>query len=820
MGLSVETITRHQHIKDSSAAAQPTEKLVGKDLPRREGYRFVQGKGEFTADIGFPNALRIAIYRSPYAHARIVEIDKSKALAIPGVVAVFTGMDMMERGLKKGRMGMAGQAQDQYPLAIGKVRYFGEPVAAVVADSQYTAEDGASAIEAKFEPLEPSLDPYKSVEGKDTSLIHEETDSNVAFQKVYTYGDVDGEFAKAQKIIKLNRLHVPRFTSAPLEPTAIQADYNWRQNSLYVIGSLKSSEATRQMLANNLGIPFTSIHMYIPDVGGSFGVKNHGEWTLLIAWIATQMKKPVKYVSAQSEMLTASQHAEEIWWDAELAVDLDGTIRGFRARCIHDQGAYGSLRGIANQLRNPAEQYRFRCFQLDISEVLTNKVPCGSNRGYAKLHHVFMLERLIDAASHELGIDPVEIRRKNLVRPDEMPYIAPNGAVYDGGDYPELLKRTMELFDYSGFRTKQAELRKQGRYIGIGVALGMESNPSTEAKELNVLPLELVSRGTGNQEAASVKIDQFGKVLVTAGDIPQGQGHEVTNAQIVADTLGMPYDDIVVTSGYDSWRDAATPFSITASCRWAVLGTGALLGASKLVREKVLRVGAYVLNSNDVDLIGGTVVDRASGNSVTVKEIARLAYVDLEKLPPGVEPGLEARYVYKAKYDMAGGRAIPDEKGYSNLSMSYAAEATFVAVEVDSETHEIKLLNISKTGDCGRQINPGVVASLEHGAIADQVGFALFMQMVYDDNGQLLTSTFKDYVVPLAADLPGYNLGHMETPSLFTPLGVKGMAEGAGTPAVATISAIEDALGPLGIRLSRVHISPSDLHAILGRKSA
>ncbi len=814
----METIVRQDREKETVTAPGRTGELVGRDLPRREGYRFVQGTGEFAADVVFANALSIALYRSPYAHARIVNIDKSRALATPGVVAVFTGSDMIESGLKKEGMRMAGQSQERYPLAVGKVRYNGEPVVAVIADSQYTAEDGVSAVEVEFEQLEPSLDPYKSVDGHDTSLLHEGTRSNVVFEKVYKYGDVDGAFAKAQKIIKRNRLYVPRFTSAPLEPTTIQADFNPRQNSLYVSGSLKSSELTRQMLAKYLGIPFTSIHVYIPDVGGSFGVKNHGEWVLLCAWIARQLGKAVKYVSTQSEMLTASQHAEEIWWDAEMAVDLDGTIHGFRARCIHDQGAYTSLRGIANQLRNPAEQYRFKSFQLDIREVLTNKVPCGSNRGYAKLHHVFMLERLIDAAAKELGIDPVEIRRRNLVLPEEMPYTAPNGAVYDGGDYPELLRLTAELFDYEGFRKKQEEWRKQGRYVGCGVALGMESNPSTEAKELNVLPLEQVSKGTGNQEAASVEINQFGKVLVTAGDIPQGQGHEVTNAQIVADTLGMPYDDITITSGYDSWRDASTPFSITSSCRWAVLGTGALMGASRLVREKVLRIASYVLNSNSIELSAGVVTDKATGKSVTVGEIARLAYIDLEKLPPGIEPGLKSRYVYKAKYDVAGGRAIPDANGYSNLSMSYAAEATFVAVEVDRETNEVKILNLSKTGDCGRQINPGVVASLEHGAIADQVGFALFMKMDYDENGQLLTSTFKDYVVPLASDLPSFHLGHLETPSLFTPLGVKGMAEGAGTPAVATIAAIEDALEPLGITLDEVHITPSDLHRLISRK--
>lgn len=793
--------------KEKQGAAEKKEKWVGRNMPRREAYRFTQGKGEYSGDVRLADSLYLCACRSPYAHARIVKIDVSRALEIPGVRAVFTGADLKKSGLKFGR-----GSSSAYPLAFDKVRYDGEPVAVVIADSPYTAEDGANAVDVEYEPLEPNLDVYKSLEGKDASLIHEDTKGNAAWSRTFTYGNVEEAFAKAQKIIKRNRMHVHRFTSAPLEPTVVQAEYNWRSDEFYIVCSIKGVEGPRAVVASALGVPLTSVHIRAPDIGGSFGIKDQAEWLTLVAWTSREVKRAVKWTSTQTEMLAASHHAEEIWWDAELAVDLDGTIHGFRATCIHDQGAYLSLRGVANQLRNPPELYSFKNFQLDIKVVLTNKVPCGANRAYAKLHHIFMLERLIDAAARELGMDPVEIRMKNFIQPEEMPYMTPNGAVYDGGDYPAIMQHAAKLFDYGSFRKRQQEMLKKGRYIGCGIALGMESNPSSESKELVVNPK---NEKTGSSDSASVKIDQYGKVLVTAGDVPQGQGHESANAQIVADALDMPYEDIEVTRGYDSWRDASTPFSITAGSRWTVMGTGSLLGAARLVREKVLKIASYMLNSTDLEINNGRITDTATGKTITVKDVARLAYLDLDKLPPGVEPGLEAKYVYTAKFDNAGAKTIPDERGIANLAVTYTYEVSMVEAEVEIDTLEVKVRKICTVHDCGTQINPGVVESLTHGAIAHQLGAALFERMDYDENGQLLTATFKDYLCPTASDLPSYQVGHFETPSLFAPLGARAVAEGAGTPTVAAIAAVEDALSPFGVTLNEAHVNPSDLLNIL-----
>lgn len=787
-------------------------KWIGKSLPRREARRFVQGKGEYSNNFTLPNAAYLCAYRSPFAHAKILEIDASEALKIPGVLAVFTGNDLRNSGLKYGR-----NTGDLYPLALDKVRYFGEPVAVVIAETPYIAEDGVSALNAEYEPLEPTLDAYESVKGEAPSIVHEELDTNVVFDKTFSYGKVEESFKDAYKVVKLDHLHVHRFISVPLEPTVFQAEYNRRGNDFYVIGSIKGIETYRRGIANALGVDQSSLHFRIPDVGGAFGIKDQAEWVTLVSWVARKIDRPVKWTSTQSEMLESSHHSEEEWWDAEMALDSDGKILAFKADCIHDQGAYNSLRGAANQMRNPVELYDIKNFEINIKVVLTNKVLCGANRGYAKLPHIFMLERLIDRAAKELEMDPTEIRLKNFITPDQMPYLTPNGAMYDGGDYPEIMRKAMKLFDYKGFRERQAQALKEGRYIGCGVALGMESNPSSETKEMLIDPKH---DKTGNTEAAKIKVTPEGKVIVAAGDIPQGQGHESANAQIVSEIMGVPYDDVIVTRGYDSWRDASTPFSITASSRWMVMGTGAMKGAAEIVKEKILKVASHLLKApvDNLKMEEGVIKDEIGGGSITLRELAEVVYSNTEKLPDDVDLSLETTYVYKASFNNAGARAIPDKDGKANFAVTYTYEVTFVEVEVDMKTFKISPTKICAIHDCGRQINPAIIESLTHGALANQVGAALWEKMEYDENGQLLTASLKDYLYPTAVELPNYDLDHLVTLSLFSPLGVRAVAEGAGTPTAATVSAVEDALKPFGIQLSESHVTPAMLYEILKGK--
>ena len=791
------------------------EKWVGRSLPRKEGNRFVQGKGEYTADIRVPGMLHAVALRSPYCHAKIRSVDISAAKALPGVHAVYTSGDLIHGGLKAWNSDGPDPADKLalYPLAVEKVRYFGEPVAVVVADSPYIAEDAISLIEVDYEVMPPVMDAYEAMKDG-TAFVHDFLGTNVAWHDKFTFGDIDEAFRNPYKIVKLERLHVPRFTSSPLEPLNVIADYNDKRREFNVTSSLQCSPTRRRVMSHALGVPTSAFHYHNPDIGGGFGIKHHFEWAILMCWISRELNKPVKWVSTQSEQLAASHHSEETWWDAELAVDSDGQIRGLRTQCVHDYGAYLFLRGVINQLRNPMELYNFKSFQIELFAVMTNKSPCGPNRGYAKANHIFMLERIIDEAALQLGMDPVEFRMKNFIQPEEMPYRAPNGALYDGGDYPEIMRRAAKLFDYESFRKRQKEALRNGKYIGCGVSVGMESNPPNHARE------KIIRRdyeGSGDSEAARIRIDEGGNIIVGAGDIPQGQGHETANSQIVADELGVTPDDIQIGQGFDSWRDPHTPYSVTSSSRWAVMGTGALVGASKLLKEKIFKIAAYKMNCEIKNLVmrNKCVIDESTGKKMTLGEIAKSALLDSAAYPSDFDLDLEAEYVYRPSYDFYGASAFPNPDGTANLALVYTYEVTFVEVEVDIETYEMKVTRVSTVHDCGKRINPDIVDGLIHGAIAHQVGAALFEEIEYDENGQLLTSTFKDYLCPTAMDLPKYDIDHLEVLSLFSTLGVRGMAEGAGTPISATIAAVEDALAPFKLKLKRSHISPSELQRLM-----
>ncbi len=798
--------------KKSSASEA---KWVGKGLPMKEAARLVQGKGEFTADLQLPGMLHAMALRSPYSHARIKKIDLSAAKAVKGVHAIFSSEDLIAGGLKAWNSDGPEPADKLavYPLAVEKVRYFGEPVLIVVAETPYIAEDAISLIQVDYEVLPSALDTYEAM-GEEAPLVHEDLGTNVAWHQKFTFGNVDEAFSNAYKVVKLEKLHVHRFTSSPLEPLNVIANYNERRKEFHVICSLQGSPSRKRVMAHALGVPTSAFHFHHPDIGGGFGIKQHFEWAILMCWIARELKRPVKWVSTQSEQLEASHHSEETLWDAELAVDNDGQIRGLRTRCVHDCGGYLYLRGLVNQLRNPMELYNFKALQIDLYAVMTNKCPCGANRGYAKANHIFMLERIIDEAARQLGMDPVVFREKNFIRQEEMPYRAPNGALYDGGDYPEIIRRGAKLFGYESFRARQKEALSRGRYIGCGVSVGMESNPPNHARE-RILRKDY--EGSGDSELARIRLDEGGNIIVGAGDIPQGQGHETANSQIVADELGVTPDDININQGFDSWRDPHTPYSITGSSRWAVMGTGALVGASRLLKEKLLKIAAYKMNSDIRSLVlkDKCVVDQSTGKRMTFLEIALSASLDSAAYPADFDLNLEAEFIYRPSYDFYGANAMPAPDGTANLALVYTYEVTFVEVEVDLETFEVKVTRVATVHDCGKMINPDIVDGLTHGAIAHQIGAALFEQMEYDENGQLLTSTFKDYLVPTAVDLPSYDIDHLEVPSLFSPLGVRGVAEGAGTPIPATIAAVEDALSPFGLVLRRSHVKSSDIQSLL-----
>jgi 2-furoyl-CoA dehydrogenase large subunit len=782
---------------------------VGRPLKRKEDLRFIRGQGEYVDDRDFPGALHVIPIRSPYAHARILKITVDGALAMPGVHGVITGADIRDKIKATGSALPAPyDAIWSYPLAVDKVRFVGEPVAVVVADSPYAALDGAGQVRVEYEAMIPVVDPMIS-QRSTAPLIHENLPSNLVWDRTFSYGDVAGAFAQADLVVRRD-LHLHRFTSAPLETRAAVVSYNRRTHEFAIFSNLQSPERFRGRIADMLGISPEQLHIQAPDIGGGFGLKLHLHWVALLCHLAVQFDRPMKWIEDRTGHLLASHHGNEVLYDAEMAVNRDGTILGVRALAVHDEGAYleREPKGAVNQLRHATSLYRFQNLEMHFQAVLTNKCPTGPNRSYGKVQQAFLIERLIDEAAREIGMDPAEMRRRNLVQPEQMPYETPTGAIYDGGDYPAILQQALAMFDYAGFQKRQALARQQGRYLGCGIAAGIEASPSSAAMGHLINP---DAADSGDSEAALVRINSDGGATVALGSVPQGHGHETVGAQIVADMLGLTPDDVTVTVGYDSWRDPATPFSGTHASRFAVMGVGAIVGAAKRLQEKLLRLGAHVLETQpeNLRLQGGTVRDEQTGRLISYRELAHLASQMLHRLPPGMEPGLEARHIYHPPL-------LPSPDGQrGNFSIAYAYSVTIVSVEVDIETGRVKVDRVVCLDDCGRRLNPLIVEGMIHGAIAHQVGAALFEAIRYDEQGQNLTATFKDYLTPTAADLPSFEVGHFETPSLFSPLGARGAAEGAGTPLVATVNAVANCLAPFGVRLSEGHITPNEVRELL-----
>lgn len=789
-----------------------TKTWVGTPVRRKEDLRFVRGKGEYVDDRPFPDALHVAPVRSPFAHAVISGIETDSALKVPGVVGVVTGADLVP-SISPCRAGVPAPYDQvaQYPLAAGKVRHVGEAVAAVVAESPYAAEDGVAAVYVDYDPLEPVVDPFAAM-AADAPLIHGQVPSNVVWQRNLAYGDVDAAFARADRVVR-RKLHIHRFTSAPLECRAAVVSYNPRTQGFTIFSNLQNPERYRNRIAASLGVSPQTLHFECPDIGGGFGIKLHLQWVILLCWLARHYGRPIKWIEDRTGHLLASHHGNEVSYDAELAVKNDGTILGLRALAVHDEGAYleREPKGAVNQLRHATSVYSFRHFQVNFRAVMTNKCPTGPNRAYGKVQQAFLVERMIDEAARELGLDPAEMRRRNLVQPAAMPYETPTGALHDGGDYPEALRIALDTFGYQEFRQRQAEARKQGRYLGCGLAFGIEASPSNSA--INSI-IEPGARSVGDSEAALVRVELDGRVTAALGTVPQGHGHETVVAQIVADELGLHPDQVTVTAGYDSWRDPATPYSGTHASRFAVMGVGAVVGAARCLRTDLLRLAAHRLGADpdSLALEGSRVVDAAGGGSLTLSELARIANLQLDALPDEMEPGLEARFVYRAPFRAA----YDDRRG--NFSITYAYSISIVSVEVDPETGRIRLDRIICVDDCGKRLNPMIIEGQIHGAICHQVGGALFEAIKYDDNGQLLTANFKSYLTPTAADLPSFEVKHLETPSLFSPLGARGGGEGAGTPLVAAIGAVADALAPFGVTITEGHLSPYDVRRLIRKQ--
>ncbi|MDJ0269923.1 MAG: xanthine dehydrogenase family protein molybdopterin-binding subunit [Aigarchaeota archaeon] len=757
--------------------------LLGKPVRRLEDRRLLVGEARFIEDINIPRALHCIFLRSPVPHARIRRINAEKALRNPRIHAVIDGEMVASRArplytlIDKTRY---------YGIAVGKARYVGEPLAMILAETREDALDAAEEIEIDYEPLPPLTDPEEALRNNEV-LLHEELGSNIAVSKKLTYGDVDDAFAEADETIH-SKLYFDRYAAAPIECCGVLVDYSPNDDSLTIYDNQQTPLLFHGIIADALGVASNKLRFIEPEIGGGFGVKIMlYPYVFLLAFAARELRRPVRWIETRREHLAAMAHSSNRVFDAEMALRRDGEILALRTKMIEDCGAYVRLPdpgGIIRSLMTYLGCYRVRNVEVEAHVVMTNKCPTGPVRGYGCQQAYFMLERMMDIAARKLGIPPTEIRLRNFIKKEEQPYTTPFGCIYDGGDYAATLKRALELAE-----TEKLKQENKDKLIGVGIATIVEPAVTNLARNKLLNP---ALKTSGSGEGAIVKMDDNGYVYAFIASIPQGQGHETVAAQLVAEMLGVEPSSVRVVKG-DSSAVYHSPYSGTWGSRFSVMTLGALKIACERLREKILAIAAALLEASptDLELHDGRVHVKGSEISITLREIAQTAYRDTLKLRGRVEEGglqAQAFYDYPTFTE-------PDEEGRLNMSATYGNSAHVAVVEVDQETFKVNVLRYVAVHDCGRVLNPLIVDGQIAGGVAQGLGATLYETIRYDEDGQLLTSTLADYLIPTALDTPTIIIDHLETPSPYAPLQAKGMGEGPLIPVAAAIAnAVEDAL--------------------------
>jgi carbon-monoxide dehydrogenase large subunit len=791
---------------------------VGQRVKRTEDPRLIKGLAHYVDDIRLPDTLHVAFVRSVYAHARITSIDTSAALAVPGVVAVYTGKDV---GEKIGPVPCASalpdlKVPDYRVLAQDKALFVGHPIAAVVAIDRYAARDAADLVNVDYDDLPAVVDVEEAAKG--SQIIHEKFGDNIAYKLTSGEGDIDAAFASADRTLKQRVLH-NRLAPIAMEPRGVLARYFPGEEELTVWSSTQIPHLLRTQLAIMIGIPENKLRVITPEVGGGFGSKLnvYGE-EALIGWISVQLGKPVKWIETRRENIQATIHGRGQVGYIEVAFKNDGTINGLRYSVFADLGAY-------HQLLTPAiptltglmlsGAYKIPAIQMNITACFTNKMATDAYRGAGRPEATYIVERALDLVAAELGVDPAELRRKNFPAASEFPFHTATGLDYDSGDYEAALNKAQQIAGYAALRDEQKKAREEGRLIGIGV--------STYVEICALGPSQAMP--AGGWESATVRIEPTGKVTVLTGASPHGQGQETSFAQIAADELGVDLNDITVIHG----DTGVVQYGIgTFGSRATAVGGTAVYVAIQKLKEKADKIAAHMLqadasrvsfeagkyslaqaqaaaggSSEPVVPVGEAPAaalpqpETAGRTSLTIQEIALAAHLAKE-LPPDTEPGLSATYFFEPK----------------NFTFPFGTH--IAVVEIDRETGDIKFLRYIAVDDCGRVINPMLVEGQIHGGIVQSIGQAMFEEVVYDEQGQLITGTLMDYAVPRASHVPNFELDRTETPSPVNPLGVKGVGEAGtigATPAI--VGAIVDALAPFGVKHLDMPIKPEAVWRII-----
>ncbi|HZP37797.1 MAG TPA: molybdopterin cofactor-binding domain-containing protein [Methylomirabilota bacterium] len=749
-------------------------KLLGAHVKRKEDPRLITGTSQYVGDIAMPGLQHVAFVRSPHAHARVRGVRPGAALERSGVVAVVTGQELKphvapipiaQASAEGGEVSDAAVGRQHYPLSVDRVRYVGEPVAAVIATTAEAATDGAGDVEVDWEPLPAVADAFEAM-ADGAPLLFDDAPRNIEHSNTIKAGDPDAAFKTAHRVVK-QRMNSQRLSGIPMETRAVMAAPDFATGGLTVWSTHQAPHVLRGSLAAALKMPQNQIRVIAPEVGGGFGVK-FGTYPedVVVAALARLRRTPLRWVESRVEHMTGTTHGRAQVTDLEAAVDADGRIQGLRMHVVANIGAYPVFTFIPDlTLMMGVGVYHVKNVELKSTCVFTNTTSVAAYRGAGRPEAAYYLERLIDCIALELGKPPEEIRRVNFIPPSAFPYAAPTGQNYDSGEYAKALAKSLELSKYAALRAEQRQrIEKQDRkLLGIGMACYVEMC------------------GFGPYESAMIRVEPSGTVTAFTGASAHGQGHETTFAQLIADYLGVDYDQVVVRHG----DTASAPMGFgTGGSRSLVVGGSAMIKAAEKVQERARRIAASMLEAAFEDVVvtdGRYHVKGAPAKSFSLAQIAEKAYG--EGLPPGMEPGLEATEYFRPP------------------QLVYPFGAHVAVVEVDRDTGAIRLREYVSVDDCGTRVSPTLVEGQVHGGIAQGVAQSMLEEVVYDKEGQLVTGSLMDYAIPRAEDLPFFVTDQTVTPSPFNPLGAKGIGEAAtigSTPAL--VNAVVDALKPFGIR--------------------
>jgi aerobic carbon-monoxide dehydrogenase large subunit len=772
--------------------ADTSAPYVGRRLKRVEDPRLITGKGTYTDDLRLPGLKHVAILRSPYAHARVGRIDTTAAKAIPGVIAALTGADVNAAcGLVPCGAAIPDLKAPKHTVLAGDRVYFvGHAVAVVVADDPYIARDALDAIDVEYDPLPVVTNPEEAVKSG-TPLTHPDLGTNIAYTHVVAGGtDIDEAFRKADRVIK-HRLYHQRLTPMTIEPRAVVASYSAGEETLTIWSSTQVPHYLRTLLPGMIGVPENRLRIVAPEVGGGFGAKlNIYAEEALCGHLAKRLNVPVKWIESRRENAASTIHGRDQIGEYEVAVKSDGTILGLKSKTIADLGSY-------LQLLTPAIPtltglvltgcYKIPAVKMEIVGVYTHKMSTDAYRGAGRPEATYLIERLMDVVAKECGVDRIDLRLRHFPSPSEFPFATSCGLVYESGNYQGALMKARELAGWEKLMAHRAEARAAGRLSGIGVSTYVEicgMGPSA------AMP-------AGGWEWASVRMELSGKVTVITGVSPHGQGQETSFAQVTADRLGIPIEDIVVLHGDTNIAHYGRD---TYGSRGMAVGGGALVMCIDKVVAKAKTLAAHLLETtaDHVEFEKGIFsAPGVSTREIAWPELTAGAYV-AKNLPSGVEPGLEASSFFEPQ----------------NFTFPFGTH--ICAVDIDRDTGQVTITKYVAVDDCGPQINPLLVEGQVQGGIAQALGQALFEQTIYDEDGQLLTGEFMDYPLPRAVDIPDYVIGHTVTPSTSNPLGVKGVGEAGtigATPAIA--NAVLDALEPLGITHLDLPMTPERVWRVI-----